>query len=76
MTNMDNRFVISLDFGDVLHHCNANKFLIYLHVTKCVRLRGDRSYEICFDRPQHGTITRTLLLLIKIHDYYYFFYSN
>ena len=29
MTKTDNRFVNSLDLGYALHHCNAEKALIY-----------------------------------------------
>ena len=61
-TKTENRFVISLDPGYVLHFCNAEKRLIYSHdVTECVRLRGDRIYEICSDQPQHGNKIETLL---------------
>ena len=43
MTKLDNRFVISLDLGYVLHHCNAEKVLIYSpDVNKCVHVREDR----------------------------------
>ena len=50
MTKTDNPFVISLDFGYVLHYCDAKKFRIYSRdVTKCVHLRGYKTYEIWFD---------------------------
>ena len=44
MTKTDNRFVISLDFGHVLHHWNTKKLLIiYSHdVTEYVSLRGEK----------------------------------
>ena len=43
MIKTDNHFVISLDFGYVLHHCNADKVLIYSSdVNECVHLRKDR----------------------------------
>ena len=43
VTKTDNRFVNSLDLGYVLHHCNAEKFLLYLSdVNKCVHLGEDR----------------------------------
>ena len=61
MTKRYNRFLISLDFGFVPHHCRAIKRLIYSHdVNENVRLRGDIIQEICFDWPQHGTITEML----------------
>ena len=42
MTKTDNYFVISLDFGYVLHRCNAKKLLIYSHdINECVDLKGD-----------------------------------
>ena len=46
MTKTDNRFVILLDLGYVLHHCNAEEVLIYLSgVNRCVNLREDRIYK-------------------------------
>ena len=37
-TKAGNRFVISLDLGDVLHHCNTEKVFIYLpDATECVQ---------------------------------------
>ena len=67
----DNRFVISLYFGYVLHHCNAKKFIIYSSdVTQCVRLSGYRIWYICFDWLQHGPTIETSLKLLKIQDNY------
>ena len=41
MRKIDNYFVISLDFGYVLHHCNVKKLLIYPHdINECVDLKG------------------------------------
>ena len=63
MIKTDNRFVISLNLGHVLHHCNAKKLLIHSHeVTEYVRLRGDRIKEISFDQPQHGTNGNVIIL--------------
>ena len=43
MTKTENRFVISLDLGYVLYHCNAEKVLIYFpDVNECVHLREGR----------------------------------
>ena len=43
MTKIDNRFVFSLDFNYVLHHCNSKKVRIYSNdVTECIGLKGDK----------------------------------
>ena len=42
MTKTDIRCVIPLDRGYILHHCNAEKVLIYSSdVNECVHLRED-----------------------------------
>ena len=33
----------SLDLGYVLHHCNTERLLIYLHVTEYVHPSGNRT---------------------------------
>ena len=61
MTKTDNRFVISLDLGHVLHHCNAKKLIHSHDVTEYVSLRGETFLEIYSNWPQHETIIDTLL---------------
>ena len=57
MSKRGNRFVNSLDLGYVLHHCNTEKLLMYLHdVTGCVYLIGNR------------IVIKVIVLLLKFRD--------
>ena len=72
MTKIDNRFVISLDSGYVLRHCNAKKRLLWVEFRKSTLISVWK--ELYYKR--YYSYSR-LKIIICLQDYYItFFYSD